>query len=366
MNYQHRLNTLRGKMAEHGIHALALVPGTNMVYFTGLHFHLSERPVVAFVTPDALAFVVPHLEQSKLTERLDLNIAHPFAWTDNEGYTGAFSQAVETLQLGGAVIGVDELTLRALELLTLQELAPASTIQRASSLLLGIRMIKGAEEIDRLRRAIALSESALSQTLDEIKAGMTEQEIAERLTHYLSQNGSHGHSFQPIVLVGAKSALPHGIVGETVLGADDVLLIDFGGTYEGYPADITRTILYGTVAEPLQRAYQAVKSANEAARAAAKPGIPAHEVDRAARQVIEAAGFGEYFIHRTGHGLGLDVHEEPQISAVSQRILEAGMVFTIEPGIYLEGIGGVRIEDNMLITADGAESLTQFKRELFH
>ena len=109
-----------------------------------------------------------------------------------------------------------------------------------------------------------------------------------------------------------------------------------------------------------------MKAANEAARAVARPGILAREVDRAARQVIEAAGFGEHFIHRTGHGLGLDVHEEPQISAVSDRILEAGMVFTIEPGIYLDGIGGVRIEDNMYITLDGAESLTQFKRELFY
>ena len=368
MTYQHRLNNLRKKMTEQGIDAIALVPGTNMVYFTGLHFHLSERPVIAFVTLDALAFIVPHLEQSKLTQRTDLNIAHhhQFAWTDNEGYQGAFAQAIETLQLGSVVIGVDELTLRAVELLTLQELAPACMIQRASHVVLGIRMIKDAEEIQRLRQAIALSESALSQTLDEIKAGMTEYEIAERLTHYLSQNGSHGHSFEPIVLVGAKSALPHGIVGEAVLQENDVLLIDFGGTFEGYPADITRTILFGTVAEPLQRAYQAVKAANEAARAVARPGILAREVDRAARQVIEAAGFGEHFIHRTGHGLGLDVHEEPQISAVSDRILEAGMVFTIEPGIYLDGIGGVRIEDNMYITLDGAESLTQFKRELFY
>jgi Xaa-Pro dipeptidase len=165
------------------------------------------------------------------------------------------------------------------------------------------------------------------------------------------------------VLIGANSALPHGTTGEHTLQDGDFLLFDFGGTLNGYPADITRTFIYGTGNAQQAAMHDAVLRANAAGRAAIRPGISAGEVDAITRQVIVEAGFGEYFTHRTGHGLGLEVHELPNIAPNDSMILQAGMVFTIEPGVYLPALGGVRIEDNMVVTETGSESLTTFPRE---
>jgi Xaa-Pro dipeptidase len=193
---------------------------------------------------------------------------------------------------------------------------------------------------------------------------MTEQEIAAELARLLREAGSEGDSFAPLVQTGPNSALPHGKVTQRALEEGDLLLIDFGGTRHKYPADITRTFCLGDPSEEIQKIYDTVLAANQAAAAAAKPGVPCGEVDKAAREVIEAAGYGEYFIHRTGHGLGMSVHELPQIAAGVEDVLETGMIFTIEPGIYVPGLGGVRIEDNVHVTETGVEVLTQYPRSL--
>jgi Xaa-Pro dipeptidase len=176
--------------------------------------------------------------------------------------------------------------------------------------------------------------------------------------------GADGMAFAPLVLTGENSANPHGSTGARPLANGEFLLIDFGAQVNGYPADITRTVCAGSPSEEMRAIHSAVKAANQAAQEIAAPGVTCSEVDAAARTVIEQAGYGEYFTHRTGHGLGLDVHELPQIAAGNDTPLAPGMVFTVEPGIYLEGVGGVRIEDNLLITDTGAESLTSFSREM--
>jgi Xaa-Pro dipeptidase len=193
---------------------------------------------------------------------------------------------------------------------------------------------------------------------------MSEREIAAELTVNLLKGGSSGASFQPLVQTGPNTAEPHSATSSRRLERGELLLIDFGARVGGYVSDITRTLAMGEPEAELSKVYEIVQAANAAGQSAAGPGVPCQEVDRAARRVIDDAGYGPYFIHRTGHGLGLEVHEPPYIVEGNMQRLETGMTFTVEPGIYLPGRGGVRVEDDVVITEDGCESLTTFERNL--
>lgn len=355
-NYETRLKKL---LEINGVDVVALVPGANMVYFTGLHFHLSERPIIAFYSKDGLSVIIPELEVPKLHERPDLE-ARAFGWNDTDGYIGAFRQAVNELGLVSSAVGVDGQTMRVFEFLAFQEAMQGGSLQNVGKALLDIRTIKAAAEVDAMRQAIRLSEEALSNLMGWVRPGMTERQIATQLGKLLQEAGTEGIAFEPLVQTGPNSALPHGFVTDRVLQEGEFLLVDFGGKKHEYPADITRTFCLGTPTDEMQKIYAVVLAANQAAIAASKPGATCHEVDKAARDVIQAAGYGEYFIHRTGHGLGLEGHELPQIASGVHEALQPGMVYTIEPGIYVPGLGGVRIEDNVAITEDGVEVLTQY------
>jgi len=201
--------------------------------------------------------------------------------------------------------------------------------------------------------------------LPAIKIGMTEKELASELTVQLLRNGAESKlPFAPIVCAGPNSANPHAVPSERRLQAGDLLIIDWGATFDNYLSDLTRTFAIGEASPEYARIAQVVAEANQAGRDAATPGVPASLVDSAARQVIEKAGYGSYFIHRTGHGLGMEEHEEPYIRSDNTQLLLPGMTFTVEPGIYLPERGGVRIEDNVVITESGSESLSNFPREL--
>jgi len=362
INYNERLEKL---IAQAEVDVVALVPGANMVYFTGLYYHLSERPTIALLSKDGLAVITPELEAIKLAQRPDLD-AKQFMWSDSQGFQRAFGQAVQALGLSGpARLGVDGQTMRVFEWLAFAHAgADIGRAQDVGQDLLWLRAIKTQAEIDAMREAIEISEAALRRTMEWVQPGMSEQQIAAHLNTVLNQLGTDGYAFATTVLSGPKSALPHGKTGSRQLAADEFLLIDFGGKSGDYPADITRTFCLGTPSDEMRTIYAAVLRANEAARAAAKPGVLCSTVDKAARDVIEAAGYGPYFTHRTGHGLGLQGHELPNIASNSDVTLKAGMVFTVEPGIYIPEIGGVRIEDDVVVTADGSETLTQYPRTL--
>lgn len=358
-DYASRIAALR---AISGVDAIALVPGTNMLYFTGLEFFLSERPVVAIVTADALGVIVPQLEILKLEERPDLS-AIAFAWDDEEWYQGAFARALNGLGLLGKRLGVDGMTMRVTEGQAFTGLDPALTLMPVERALIAIRAIKTPEENALQRRAVAISETALARLMAEVRPGMTERQIARRLNDLQVEGGADGAAFGTLVQTGPNASNPHGTTTDRALQEGEALLIDFGCTVGGYGSDITRTFCLGAVPDELQTIHDVVLAANTAARQIAGPGVPMSAVDRAAREVITAAGYGPYFTHRTGHGLGMDGHEPiPQIAGNVDDLLQPGMTFTIEPGIYLPGLGGVRIEDDMLITADGAESMTTFPR----
>ena len=348
-----------------GVDCIALVPGPNMVYLTDLHFHLSERPVIAFFPASGRpALLVPTLEAIK-TE----HTPHPmdwqlFAYTDEDGPDAACARACAAIELSGKQLAVERLTMRVLEMDMVQRDAPGVQIVEAEPLLAKLRMTKDPDELAHMRRAAAIAEEALALTLKAVRPGMTEQEIAADLAINLLRSGSGVLPFAPIVQSGPSSASPHAGPSSRRLEQGDLLLIDFGGTSGGYASDITRTFALGELDPELAQVHEIVQAANAAGRAAAGPGVPCQEVDRAARRVIEEAGYGAYFIHRTGHGLGLQGHEPPYIVEGNERRLQVGMTFTVEPGIYLPGRGGVRVEDDVVITEDGCESLTSFEREL--
>ncbi len=360
IDYQARLDKLlEGSEAD----LVAFVPGENMVYFTGLHFHLSERPILGIYSRSGLSFIIPELEVAKLEARPDLE-ARRFMWTDQGGYSEAFEQAVAALAPGRARCALDGQTLRYFEWLALQNagLTAANTLD-SGDLFLDLRARKAPEEIANMQRAVDISEAALTATMEWARPGLSERQIADRLSAEMLERGAQGLAFM-LVLTGEKSGLPHGDTGDRIWGEDEFLLIDFGARFNDYPADITRAFCFGKPTEQMRLMYKAVYGANKAAREFARPGVSCEAVDKVARAVIEAAGLGEYFIHRLGHGLGLSVHEQPNIVEGNQQILEPGMVFTIEPGVYLPGVGGVRIEDNVVVSEDGLQVLTSYPREL--
>jgi len=358
-----RLQKLAGIAQQAQLDAIALIPGANLRYITGIDFHLMERPLVIFFVPgrDPVA-VVPTLEEDRLNAcGIPMTL---FPWTDAEGYAAAFAAAAGELKLIGKRIGVEELRMRVLEARIIEEYFLGVELVPASTPLAQLRLRKDAEALNYLRDAIRISEAALQAVIDRVRPGITEREIAALLVMAQLERGGGKHPFEPIALTGPNSALPHGEPGERPATEGEPLLIDFGTTVHGYASDITRTFCVGEPSPRLKEVYEVVKAANEAGRRAAGPGVPAEDVDRAARKVIEDAGFGPFFTHRTGHGLGMEAHEGPGINEGNTLVLEPGMVFTVEPGIYLPGVLGVRIEDDVVITPDGAESLTTFSRDL--
>jgi Xaa-Pro dipeptidase len=273
-------------------------------------------------------------------------------------------QAAESLA-GMRKLAVEYLRMRVLEHDLIRRFWPEVRMVKGEVVLDPLRMRKDATEIASLRRAIEVAETALEEVVSSLSAGSTERQIASQLTSAVLLGGGESVPVQPIVLSGPRSALPHGRPSDRVVQAGDILLIDFVITVDGYHADITRTFVVGEQPDDrLREVHAAVRAANEAGRAAIRPGTSCQHVDRVTRQVLVDAGLGEHFIHRTGHGLGLDVHEEPSIVEGNDMPLEAGMVFTVEPGVYLQGWGGIRVEDDVVVTEDGCESLTTFSREL--
>lgn len=362
--YAERLSRLQAVLRQNEVSCLAAIPGANLRYLTGFNFHTSERPLVGFFPAEGTpALVLPALEMAKFADGGPYEVAL-FPFTDEGGPAEAFTGAAKALP-EVSQMAVEYLVMRVQELRLIQRRMPNAIIREAEPLMDALRMTKDAAEVAAMRKAIQITEDALQAVVATVEPGQTERSIAERLRIELLQRGGGPLPFPPIVLAGARAALPHGEPSDAVVEAGQVLLIDFGTTIEGYASDITRTfVIGGELSAAHQAAYAAVLAANQAGREAAKPGVTAQEVDRAARQAIVDAGLGEYFVHRTGHGLGLDCHERPYIVEGDETVLEPGMTFTVEPGVYLPGDIGVRIEDDMLVTEDGAESLTTYPREM--
>ncbi len=228
-----------------------------------------------------------------------------------------------------------------------------------------LRTVKDADEVEAIRAAAALAHEALAEVLPTIRVGQTEREVAARLEHALRVRGSEWHPFQTIVASGPRSALPHARASERAIGRGELLLIDFGAQLYGYCSDITRTVVVGAAADGRQREiYGVVEAAARRARSEMRAGMSGREADLLAREPIEQAGFGEAFGHSLGHGVGLEIHELPRLARLAEEPLPAGAVVTVEPGIYLQGWGGVRLEDDIHLTAAGPRCLSDGRTEL--
>ncbi len=347
---------------EQGLDALALMPGPNLFHLTGLSFFISERPVLLLIPVDAEpAVVLPELEAGK-AEQAGIQA---FTYTDEEGYALAFHEACAHLELAEARIGVEALRMRVLEARILQRYAPDVILSPADDLFAELRMVKDESELDAMRRAAEIAEEAFQDWLTFIHVGMSEQEAAGKLTAALFAFGAERLAFDPIVCGGPNGALPHAVPGARHFRSGDWVVVDWGAVVSGYHSDLTRMVVFGEPRGELLKVHDLVLRANKAGRAAVAPGVQAQSVDNAARVVIDDGGYGVQFMHRTGHGLGLEAHEAPSIVSGNTLLLSPGMTFTVEPGVYLAGVGGVRIEDDIVVTSHGAETLTSLSREPF-
>ncbi len=360
-----RLEHLNVALSQAGLDGVVLNPGPTFAYLTGVSFHLMERPVVLLVAPGRRpVLVLPELEKLKV----DL-FPYPvdaFCYGENPAeWDDSFRKAVSALGLDGKKIGVEPRHLRLLEFRYVRAGAPESDYPDASEALASLRLRKDEAEVSAMRRAVKVAEDALEATIPSIKVGATEKEIAAELMVQLLKRGSEPEMpFSPIVSGGPNSANPHASPSDRKLQSGDLLVVDWGARVGGYISDLTRTFAIGEVEPEFKKIAETVLAANAAGRAAGRPGVPCANIDKAARHVIEQAGYGQYFTHRTGHGIGMEDHEDPYMRGDNMQMLYPGMAYTVEPGIYLPGRGGVRIEDNVVVTHEGVDVLSDMPREL--
>lgn len=361
-----KLDAINTIIRDNNLDAVAIVPGPNFKNIFLRDFHLMERPLLVIVPKEGSPVaIVPNLEMSSF-EAINFSGA-VFDWRDEDGYQGAFIVAADALpQLALAHrIGLEAQRMRVFEQMALASVFPKAGFVDAHAQISSIRLVKTPDEVAKLKKAIAISEAALEATLQDVAIGQTEKEIEGILLRHMFAQGADGISFDPIVAAGDNSAQPHASArADYKIKRGDALLIDFGARWMGYNADITRTFFVGEVSDYDRAFYNTVLAANKRGKDVAKAGVTAHDVDDAVQVVLENSQFAGFARHKTGHGLGLDVHEAPQIMRGNADILNAGMVFTVEPGLYRGGECGVRIEDDVVVTKDGIDCLTTFDRAL--
>ncbi|MCB1424950.1 MAG: aminopeptidase P family protein [Rhizobiaceae bacterium] len=354
-----RLTALRKKMAETGADLVAIAPGSHMDWLVGFHPHPDERPCLLLVGREREAFLMPVLNAEGTREETDIAFHN---WADADGPDAALAAALE--DVGGREarnVVLDE-TMRADFALLLLGALPDAAHAFTDRTLGRLRMRKDEGEIEKLKMNAAIADRAMQKAFATIRPGMTEKELAQEIKEHFGSEGAVPAFW--IVGGGPNGAFPHHQTGERKLGEGDAIVIDIGARKAGFPSDITRMAAIGQPPEGYGQFHTIVENAVQAAMKAARPGVRAKEVDAAARKVIADAGYGDYFVHRTGHGMGIDGHEPPYITATSDTVLEEGMVFSIEPGIYLPGRFGIRLEEIVVLREDGPEVLSSLPRDL--
>ncbi|WP_297556249.1 aminopeptidase P family protein [Thermococcus sp.] len=351
-----RVEKLAELMKKKGFDGALISPGSNFYYLTSIRIHeAGERPTLLAVNPEGdFQILAPSLYENVIHD------APVTFWRDGENPYAKLATIAHELGISGGNLLIEN-TMRADWLIELSRTIrmnpyPLSLVMRE------LRMRKERDEIRLMEKATKVVDDVFEEVLSWDLVGMKERELALRIEIEIRER-SDGISFEPIVASGENGANPHHEPGERKLRKGDMVILDYGAKWKGYCSDITRTIALGEPDERLVRIYEVVWEAQERAFQAVREGIQAGEIDAMARKTIEEAGYGKYFTHRTGHGLGLDVHEEPYIGPGERTVLENGMTFTIEPGIYVPGLGGVRIEDDVVVEGNGRR-LTKAEREL--
>ena len=355
--HQERIGRAQDAMRAAGVDLLCIGPSSDLFYLTGINAHLSERLNLLLVPADGIPkFVIPRLEAPNVADKADLVDIH--AWEETESP----SDLAATLAGGASSIAVGD-QLHAIFLLRLQDAIPGARWSPAGPLLRDLRMRKDDAEIATQREVARRTDEAWAAFLEGGPIqGLTEKQAMTRLEALMTERGLT--SDFGICASGPNSAMPHHHTGDRVIERGDAVIFDWGGVLDGYLSDMTRTVVIGAPTDEYRAVYDVVLKANKAAFEAVRPGVACEDIDRAARAVITNAGYGEYFIHRVGHGLGLDVHEEPYMVSGNTLPLATGMVFSDEPGIYMAGKFGIRIEDTVVCTETGADRINGAPRDL--
>ncbi len=358
MKHPDRIARVRAQMQQAGVDVLALPPSDDLFYALGYSPHPDERPCYLFLTQSDALFVVPELNAGQARAHVDVPL---LVYTDAEGPGNALRQAADRLGPVERLCVSD--VMRADFLLLLQARWPGATIVPGAEVMAPVRMIKSPDEIEAMRRSAATADVAVDAAFAACRPGVTEVAVAAAVRHAFGAQGVPDVLFATVA-GGPHSAFPHHAVTERPLQAGEPVLVDLGGRLGGYASDITRMAHLGEPPPRYREIHAVVEQAVRAALDVIRPGVPLAEVDRAARSVIEAAGYGRHFTHRTGHGIGIAGHEPPSVTHTNQMPMQAGMVFSVEPGIYLEGEFGVRLEEIVVVTPSGPERLSRLPREV--
>jgi Xaa-Pro dipeptidase len=344
-------------LARHSLDAVYVTKPVSIAYLTGFHAEPFERLMALVVRPDRATLIVPALEQESAARHADLVAV--VAWRDGEDAYALVRAALE----GCLEVGVekDHMSLLAAEMLIAR--TAAREMVDVSPEIRRLRRIKNQAEIEKLARAASITDAVTEEVISKLRPGQTELEVSILIGAAIGERGGT-LSFESLVQSGPNSALSHMRPTSRKLAVGDLVLLDFGAAFDGYHADTTRMAVVGEPAARHKEIHSLVLAAHDAAIAAVRAGTTTGAIDTAARRVIEAAGMGDRFFHRVGHGLGLEAHEDPSLDPGSAVGLEAGMVFTIEPGIYVPGWGGVRIEDDVVVEQSGCRVLTNADRSL--
>jgi len=359
MNAEPRLASLRRRMVDESLSAMLVTGVSNMRYLTGFEGVFDDGINAAcLVTPEIARFYTDHRYSEAATAE-----AEGTPWVVHVPEESLYVEACSELRNEG----VSELVLESsipygrFKFIAEQFVGSVRILERVVE---EIRQVKSAHELERIEAAARLTDRAFDHILGMVAPGLTEREVALELEFFMRRHGSDDVAFDPIVASGPNSARPHAGVSDRVIGTGEFLKMDFGARIKGYRSDMTRTIVIGTASDRHREIYEAVRVANEAGIAAVRAGVMGKDVDNVARESLSSAGFGDYFTHGLGHGVGLDIHEMPTLGQRSHDSLRSGAVVTIEPGVYIPGFGGVRIEDLVAVEERGGRVLSSSSRDL--
>lgn len=348
-----RIDKVRSKLKKLNVDALLVTETKNLLYLA----NFTGSAGVAIITHDNAYFITDF----RYTEQAAQQATEFTIRIHKQPIMNEVNDILNANNISKVAIEANQVNVTTY--LLIKDLFSAEIIE-TQSLVEEIREIKEPEELELIKEACDITDQSFEHILGFIKPGITELEVAHELESFLKAKGASAMSFDTIVASGVRSSMPHGVASNKVIEDGDMITLDWGCYYKGYSSDMTRTIAVGSVEPELEKIYHIVLEAHERVNRSAKAGMTGKEIDALARNYITQQGYGEYFGHSTGHGLGLDVHEFPSISVKNEESVQAGMVITNEPGIYIPGLGGVRIENDLIITANGVESINKSPKHL--
>jgi len=356
------VDKLCGIMVKNKIDGMMLGPSIDLKFLMKYSPQPDERFQSLFLLSDKRYFYIsPKITYEEIRDKLDGN-AHIYQWGDHEEFSDIVVAAMNDYKLSGKNIGVNN-GIAAINLIDVKEKINVNFINGHYTMEM-LRIRKDESEMERLRKAAKLADEVMSETIDYIHPGITERDIKKKIEELFMQSGADGLSFEPIIASGPNSSMPHYCEDSRIIQEKDIIILDLGCIYKGYCSDTSRTVFVGGITDEEKKVYDIILKSNKAGEEAAKQGVKAEDVDKASRDIIKNEGYGQYFLNRTGHGIGISVHEAPYIRTGNKQILKKGMAFSVEPGIYMQNKFGMRIEDIVLIGEDGPEILNHFTKEI--